>query len=889
MRNRRLVLVLLVFLVLIFLAQPLMASTKRIAKIIEISGTVTYQKGGGERELKAFKGMSLAQGDRLLTGKDGKAVLEIDDDKKLNVGSNSVLDLSQLSGIKGENEQTRLNMWKGEVLTEIGDRLNTQSRFEIKTPTAVMGVRGTWFVVGQQSNGTYIAVIEGALYALSNVPAEQGEQFAAFLEENEQLTLDELASFAEGVQAEPLSLDELPLVALEDLQENIDKLPEGLKEQVEQNIGQVIEQKQQQQQQQQQQIEQQIQQLLGGQQGIIPFLPPTPPAPPTGGGGGGDVPPVPQVSNDLSGLELTLIPSSETTINNFTFNPATYIYQGITTTGSPTRLTITPTASAGVITVNGSSVVSGSQSGSIPLVGDSALVVITVTESGKTPKTYTLYIGDHLTNTKVTTKQNYYDVTVSNISLIPADNPIEAESAPLTIETTVGTFLNNLNPPPGSTWKVFANADNPLGGDPPGDPLQGFANNPSKNNSDFLAADDLLFVLGGDGLTLRGYRIILTEIPAGTLGGKITMEGTEIPVAGVSVMLKNRWGGFAGWVFTDDNGNFNFSNVRSGSYRLFLYKWGYFFRFTDVFAYYSESPTSNHIATIRSKSQRVVSGFILDGNDESGLPGVAVDVFKLDGTLVAENTTDADGSYIFVNLPEGDYYFRMNKSGYYSAVEELTIHADNITVETILLNELSNNASLQVVVMDEGEQSQEDVFVSIYQGGELLSDFGYTDGQGGINFDVNQGSSYHIEAWKKGYNKKLETISGDLITATPDPVYIMLNRQGVSPSSHNLTLDEETHSLTLTSLLSKEFENPDLLADFTADDGTTFFMELRSVDDQVSIEVSRAAGEPIVIFDPALIPEENGWYLLYIWKDDGNMWVIPVAFGDASGPPPFTN
>lgn len=55
-------------------------------------------------------------------------------------------------------------------------------------------------------------------------------------------------------------------------------------------------------------------------------------------------------------------------------------------------VTITPTAAAGVITVNGSVVTSGSPSSAIALgaAGSLTIVTITVTETGKVPKVYTL-------------------------------------------------------------------------------------------------------------------------------------------------------------------------------------------------------------------------------------------------------------------------------------------------------------------------------------------------------------------------------------------------------------------------------------------------------------------------------------------------------------------
>jgi predicted secreted protein len=91
-------------------------------------------------------------------------------------------------------------------------------------------------------------------------------------------------------------------------------------------------------------------------------------------------------SNNLSALTITtatLYPA---------FAAGTYDYTG-TSTGS--SVTVTPTASAGVITVNGSTVSSGVASSAISLGSSGTMTTITivVTESGKTPKTYTVRIA----------------------------------------------------------------------------------------------------------------------------------------------------------------------------------------------------------------------------------------------------------------------------------------------------------------------------------------------------------------------------------------------------------------------------------------------------------------------------------------------------------------
>jgi hypothetical protein len=93
-------------------------------------------------------------------------------------------------------------------------------------------------------------------------------------------------------------------------------------------------------------------------------------------------------SNNLSALTVS---------NSGVFVPAfaagTYSYVVTVLTGV-TSVTFTPTASLGVITVNGSVVASGNASSAIILgaAGSLTSVTIVVTETGKTPKTYTISV-----------------------------------------------------------------------------------------------------------------------------------------------------------------------------------------------------------------------------------------------------------------------------------------------------------------------------------------------------------------------------------------------------------------------------------------------------------------------------------------------------------------
>jgi hypothetical protein len=92
------------------------------------------------------------------------------------------------------------------------------------------------------------------------------------------------------------------------------------------------------------------------------------------------------VTADLTGLVLSGSPA------NYVFAPATYAYVGVTVVHAFSSVTVTPTG-AGTITVNGTTVASGSASAAIALTaGTAKTITVVATEAGRSAKTYTIRV-----------------------------------------------------------------------------------------------------------------------------------------------------------------------------------------------------------------------------------------------------------------------------------------------------------------------------------------------------------------------------------------------------------------------------------------------------------------------------------------------------------------
>lgn len=124
--------------------------TKRIATVIEIKGTVEVKSPKG-KWVTANMGTVLQEGDILRTRANSFATLNLDgkaETATVEVKEKSQLLLSELLTDKEKKSQkTLLDLATGEILIKAKKLHSEKSSFEVKTPTSIVGVRGTTFAV----------------------------------------------------------------------------------------------------------------------------------------------------------------------------------------------------------------------------------------------------------------------------------------------------------------------------------------------------------------------------------------------------------------------------------------------------------------------------------------------------------------------------------------------------------------------------------------------------------------------------------------------------------------------------------------------------------------------------------------------------------------------
>lgn len=118
-------------------------ASARAAVVVTVKGDVSVKKAGGSKSYSAYEDMSLNQGDYISTGSGAAVTLRVADRQdEITVGENSEFYISDLAE-QGGGTVSKFKMWAGSAWTKVKSLVSSDDEFEMETPTAVMGVRGT--------------------------------------------------------------------------------------------------------------------------------------------------------------------------------------------------------------------------------------------------------------------------------------------------------------------------------------------------------------------------------------------------------------------------------------------------------------------------------------------------------------------------------------------------------------------------------------------------------------------------------------------------------------------------------------------------------------------------------------------------------------------------
>lgn len=142
------------------------------AVVRTVKGTASYAEQGGDwRPLKT--GQALGPGATVKTSADGQVDLYLGDNgPSVHLFDSTTLGLDRLNVERTGADsvvETQLNLTSGTIKGEV-KKLSAASKYEVKTPNAVVGVRGTKYQIS--ANGV-VHVIEGSTVVVYINPSTQ--------------------------------------------------------------------------------------------------------------------------------------------------------------------------------------------------------------------------------------------------------------------------------------------------------------------------------------------------------------------------------------------------------------------------------------------------------------------------------------------------------------------------------------------------------------------------------------------------------------------------------------------------------------------------------------------------------------------------------------------
>ena len=131
----------------LLLVSTLVSATERVAVFKTLEGEVAVMRDGQRQP--ALSGGLILEGDRVLTGPQGAAALTMRDGTVMTLGPNTALDLTHhIYDPTTQQGSLLVNLVRGALRMITGAMAKTNPELvKVTTPTAVVGVRGTDFIV----------------------------------------------------------------------------------------------------------------------------------------------------------------------------------------------------------------------------------------------------------------------------------------------------------------------------------------------------------------------------------------------------------------------------------------------------------------------------------------------------------------------------------------------------------------------------------------------------------------------------------------------------------------------------------------------------------------------------------------------------------------------
>lgn len=156
-------------------AAPAKAATSKGTVVFRISGVLAKKARKGKKKvlLPGFVQTTVKPGDSVRTRAHSRAEVHLGDGVSIRLKENSVLKIARFK-TKKKAVDISLRLLAGKILLKVKNISGVQRRVRVRTPTAVVAVRGTVFIVDVVGPaGTDIKVLEGTVHTAGLVGGKE--------------------------------------------------------------------------------------------------------------------------------------------------------------------------------------------------------------------------------------------------------------------------------------------------------------------------------------------------------------------------------------------------------------------------------------------------------------------------------------------------------------------------------------------------------------------------------------------------------------------------------------------------------------------------------------------------------------------------------------------
>lgn len=150
-------------LLLALLCMPMLALAGpcRVGEVTRLEGRVSLERQG--RVFSPFTGLQLCRGDRFTTAPGAIAELRLRDGSRITVGKDSVFAITDYRLYRDRPNNALFELTRGAFRSITAAITTRPHRYEVRTPVATIGVRGTdfWGGFGLTPGGLDVIMLEG--------------------------------------------------------------------------------------------------------------------------------------------------------------------------------------------------------------------------------------------------------------------------------------------------------------------------------------------------------------------------------------------------------------------------------------------------------------------------------------------------------------------------------------------------------------------------------------------------------------------------------------------------------------------------------------------------------------------------------------------------------